>query len=54
MPDKSPTAPDPKSAIYKGPSHAEGCIPVVIDDTHPVEVEGDEYKICSEAYNSSQ
>ena len=43
------------SALYIGPSHAEGGIPVIVDPNkateRPVEVEGMEYKICQEAYN---
>ncbi len=46
------------SALYIGPSHAEGGIPVIVDPNkpgeHPVEVEGIEYKICAEAYNSNE
>ena len=46
------------SALYVGPSHAEGGIPVIVDPQkpgeHPVEVEGIEYKICAEAYQSSE
>jgi len=40
--------------LYKGPSHAEGGIDVLVDGHQPVEVEGQEYKICTEAYNSPE
>ena len=41
-------------ALYIGPSHAAGGIPVVMDGTKPVEVEGLEYKICGDAYRSPE
>jgi hypothetical protein len=41
-------------ALYVGPSHAENGIPVVIDSQRNVEVEGMEYKICSQAYMSDE
>lgn len=44
----------PDRALYVGPSHAAGGIPVVVDSVRPVEVEGQEYKICGEAYRSDE
>ena len=43
-----------KRALYIGPSHAAGGIPVTIDGTRQVEVEGMEYKICGDAYRSPE
>jgi hypothetical protein len=39
---------------YDGPLHSEGGIPVLVDGTRPVEVEGEEYLICNEAYYSDE
>ena len=41
-------------ALYIGPSHAAGGIPVIVDGVKPVEVEGMEYKICGDAYRSPE
>lgn len=41
-------------ALYIGPSHAAGGIPVTIDGVRQVEVEGLEYKICGDAYRSNE
>lgn len=43
-----------KRALYIGPSHAAGGIPVIVDGIKPVEVEGLEYKICGDAYRSNE
>lgn len=39
-------------AMYRGNSHKEGGIDVVVDGEKPIEVEGYEYKICRGAYES--
>jgi len=41
-------------AMYRGPSHKDGGIPVVVDGSAKVEVEGLEYLICNEALNSDK
>lgn len=44
-----------KKGLFVGNSHAEGGIPSEVKQTgQQIEIEGDEYYICSEAYNSSQ
>ena len=47
-------------ALYKGKRHYDkngkplGGIKVMVDDSYMVEVEGGEYKICNDAYNSDE
>lgn len=41
-------------AMYRGNSHKNGGIDVVVDGEKPIEVEGNEYKICRAAYNSPE
>jgi predicted GNAT family acetyltransferase len=45
----------PKKGLFVGNSHADGGIPSkVVETGQLLEIEGDEYYICHEAYNSSQ
>ncbi len=46
--------PNKTEGLYKGPSHANNGIAVVIDGVKPVEVEGDEYHICDAVYKNSE
>lgn len=44
----------PKKGLFVGNSHANGGIPSeVVETGQQIEIEGDEYYICREAYNSS-
>ena len=40
--------------MYKGKSHAEGGIPVVVDGNTNVEIEGNEYHLCRDAMSSAK
>ena len=40
--------------MYKGKSHAQGGIPVVVDGNTNVEIEGNEYHICRDAMSSAK
>jgi peptide deformylase len=42
-----------KPGLYKGPSHADGGIPVLVDNALPIEVEGKEYLLCSSVFEGS-
>ena len=45
----------PKKGLFVGNSHANGGIPSEVKETgQQIEIEGDEYYICREAYNSSK
>lgn len=45
----------PKKGLFVGKSHKEGGIPSEVKQTgQQIEIEGDEYYICTEAYNSSK
>ena len=45
----------PKKGLFIGDSHKDGGIPSEVKQTgQQIEIEGDEYYICSEAYNSSK
>ena len=43
-----------EQALYKGNSHANGGIKVLVDGVKPIEVEGNEYLICSNAMESTK
>jgi DNA polymerase III sliding clamp (beta) subunit (PCNA family) len=43
-----------EEALYKGNSHANGGIKVLVDGVKPIEVEGNEYLICSNAMESTK
>ena len=40
--------------MYKGKSHAQGGIPVVVDGNTNVEIEGNEYHLCRDAMSSAK
>ena len=45
----------PKKGLFVGDSHTNGGIPSEVKETgQQIEIEGDEYYICNEAYNSSK
>ncbi len=46
--------PNEKSGLYKAPSHAEGGVQVIVDNTRKVEVEGDEYHLCKKSLSSDK